>query len=145
MILRFVLIAAIIYLIVALLQKVVTGIRKAKLLALLEQRFLGQRIIMQDLNAGFWGPKLKKYRQPRGKGALILTEMELWYATALPSRELSVPLNNVSAVYLKRVYFGLRPLLCIEVASRSGKDIIAWSVKNPGQWKTAIEKSARLT
>ncbi|MCD6163428.1 MAG: hypothetical protein J7K40_13590 [candidate division Zixibacteria bacterium] len=143
MILRIVLIITIVFLVIWAIQKVLLGFIRTKLLSRVEKRFIGQRIIISDLGASFFGQESKGLKQIRGNGALILTEMELWFGLAMPERELVIPTANIKSVRLTRRHLGktvFRPLLCVDISSRSGEDTIAWHVKNPKKWQAEIER-----
>ena len=143
MILRIVLIIAIVFLLIMVIKKVMLGFVRAKLLSRVEKHFIGQRIIVSDFGANFFGKKSQGLKQIRGNGVLVLTEMELWFGLAMPERELVIPTANIKSVKLTRGHLGktiFRPLLCIDISSRSGDDTIAWYVKNPKKWKAEIEQ-----
>ncbi len=115
---------------------------KRKLIGRVEKRFMGQKIVLQALNANFFGLKSKGIKQIRGNGALVLTEIEIWFCLAMPEREISIPIRHIQSVELTKSHLGktvFRPLLCLEFHSRMGADSIAWHVDNAGKWKTGIE------
>jgi len=143
MIIRFIIIAVIFILIFSAIRKFIFGSIKRRLYARMEKRFVGQRIILTALNANFFGQQSKGGMQVRGNGALVLTEIELWFCLAAPEREISIPVSQISKVELKRSHLGktvFRPLLYVEFSSATGSDSIAWAVQNPGKWKDAIEE-----
>lgn len=147
MILRMVLIIAIVFLLIMVIKKVLLGFVRAKLLSRVEKRFIGQRIIVSDFSANFFGKKSQGLKQIRGNGYLVLTEMELWFGLVMPERELVIPTANIKSVKLTRSHLGktiFRPLLCIDISSRSGDDTIAWYVKNPKKWKAEIEQIIKV-
>lgn len=128
------------------IQKILFGLMKKKLLARLEKRFVSEKMIQLSLNANFFGQKSKVLNQIRGNGVLVLTKDGLWFSLAMPEREISIPLKHIKSVGLTRSHLGkrvFRPLLYVEYFSQVGEDSIAWHVDNPGQWKTAIEKTKK--
>jgi len=142
MIVRIVLIIILVLLILTAIRKITFAWIKKKMMAKIETRFAGRRIIMMALNANFFGQKSKGAGQIRGNGALVLTEDELWFNLAAPDREITIPVNQIKSVKLKRSFLGktvFRQLLFIEFSYRGQEESIAWSVNNPEKWRVAIE------
>lgn len=107
-----------------------------------ERRTADQSVVMQTSNANFFGQTSKGGKQLRGNGALILTRDEISFLMALPRKEIVIPLNRVVSVSLPKSHLGksiFKPLLRVEYDSLEGRDSVAWAVKEPGKWKTAIE------
>ena len=111
------------------------------------ERFREQKILLQTLNANFFGQKLKGFKQIRGNGALILTEKRIWFLLGIPKREISIPMKNINTVSLTKIFLGKKVfqlLLCIEyLPPQGGIDAIALAVNNPEKWKDAIEQAKR--
>lgn len=147
MILRFVLILIIIFLAVTAVKKIVLGFYRRKLLRVVEERFAGNRIVLMALSANFFGLKSRGGRQiprtgRRGNGALVLTDDELWFCLAAPSREISIPIGAIRAVDIKRSHLGrtvFRPLLAVSFTFQGKDEQVAWYVKDAAKWKAAIE------
>ena len=122
---------------------VFTSLRK-RLSAEVERRFGGQMVLLQALNANFFGQQSKGVRQIRGNGALVLTEDELWFLLGIPSREISIPLRDITSVSLVKSHLGktkFRPLLRVEYLSEGIADSVAWAVNDPEKWKATIEET----
>jgi hypothetical protein len=122
---------------------VLTSLRK-RLSAEVERRFGGQMVLLQALNANFFGQQSKGVGQIRGNGALVLTEDELWFLLGIPSREISIPLRDITSVSLVKSHLGktkFRPLLRVEYLSEGIADSVAWAVNDPEKWKATIEET----
>jgi len=102
-----------------------------------------KEIIAASVRANSFGERSKGGMQVRGNGALVLTREKLWFFRALPEAEFTIPLDAVTAVSLpksfnhKTVFY---PLLCVGYRTDHGEDAMAWAVKNPMHWKSAIER-----
>jgi hypothetical protein len=134
--------AIIIFLLVTAIQKVIMAFFRKKLTSLVEQRFAGKQIIMKALNANFFGVKSKGQGQIRGNGALVLTTDQLWFFLAAPTREISIPLDQITMVETSRSHLGksiFRPLLLVTCFYQGKSEQIAWYVPEPLKWKAAIE------
>jgi hypothetical protein len=146
MILRIVLIIILAFLAVTAVQKVIFAFYKRKLIGIIEHRFAGRRIILMALNANFFGKKSKGVGQIRGNGALVLTDDQLWFCLAAPTREIAIPINQIQSVETKRSHLGrtiFRPLLAVMFNYQGQNEQIAWYVSDPGKWKSAIESMIR--
>ncbi len=143
MIFRFIIIAAFAFFIFSLIRKYMFGSLKKKLYARMEKRFSGQKMILMDFSANFYGQLSKGNMQIRGNGALILTGAELWFGLAIPEREISILLHHIKRIELRKSHLGkrsFRPLLYIEFLSGLDSDSVAWAVRDPEKWKNAIER-----
>jgi hypothetical protein len=75
---------------------------------------------------------------------LVLTEDELWFLLGIPSREISIPLRDITSASLVKSHPGktkLRPLLRVEYLSEGIADSVAWAVNDPEKWKATIEET----
>ncbi len=142
MIFRIVLIVILIVAAVTVVQKFILGYYRRRLLSVVEDRFAGRKIILMALNANYFGHKTEGGKQIRGNGALVLTEDELWFSLAVPQRELSIPINQITAVELTRSHLGktvFRSLLAVSFNHQGRQEQIAWAVNDPEKWRGAIE------
>ncbi len=114
--------------------------RKSRLA--IKSRYAPNEIIMQSLTANFFGQTSKGYPQIRGNGALVLTKDELWFKMALPKKELTISLQSIITVSIKKSHLKktkMRPVLYVEFDSYSGIDSAAWLVEYPEEWQEAIK------
>jgi len=142
MIFRIVLLVLLILVVTTAIQKFVLGYYRKRLLSVVENKFAGRKIILMALDANFFGQKTKGGKQIRGNGALVLTEDELWFCLAVPQRELSIPLNQITAVELKKSHLSktvFRPLLSVSFNYQGRPEQIAWHVNDPEKWRGVIE------
>jgi len=127
------------------LRSIMVNVRR-KLSIRVSERFAKEDILLQSLDANFFGFKSKGKKQIRGNGALVLTREELWFSRVLPQMEISIPIRNIRTVKLVRSHLGktvFRPLLLVEFFHRGREDAIAWLVKNPEEWQKKIEELRR--
>jgi hypothetical protein len=109
-----------------------------------ERRFAGREVLLQALNANFFGQQSRGVGQIRGNGALVLTADELWFLLGIPRREISIPLRDITSVSLVNSHLGksvFRPLLHVEYLAAGTADAIAWAVDDPERWKATIEQT----
>lgn len=114
-----------------------------RMLEEIERRFDGKKIHSMTSSANFFGLTSKGIGQTRGQGALVLAEDELFFLMAVPKKEYSIPYNKITEVDLKKSHLGKsigRDLLHVSFDTEYDQDSIAWSVREPGQWKMAIDK-----
>ncbi|MCP4582946.1 MAG: hypothetical protein GY839_15155 [candidate division Zixibacteria bacterium] len=143
MILRIVLIIVFVLLVLTAIRKFVFNWLQRKMLTKVENRFAGRRIAMMAINANFFGQRSKGGKQVRGNGALVLTETELWFCQAMPEKEISIPVNQIKAIELRRSFLGrsiFRQLLYVEFYHQGRDESIAWYVNDPEKWKMAIDR-----
>jgi hypothetical protein len=108
----------------------------------IEQRFNKQDILGATTKANFFGVKSKRGRQIRGNGALVLTKDKLYFLRAVPEKEYVIPVDSIVKVSMPLFFNGksvFYPLLCVHYMGDNGEDEMAWAIKNPKQWKEAIE------
>lgn len=143
MILKIALFVFLLLLAITTIQKFIYGFFRKKLDEKIKERFRGRQIIMQALNANYFGFKTRGGRQVRGNGALVLLQDELWFMLAAPSREISIPLSAIKSVELKMSFLGksvFRKLLAVSFQRQGRDETIAWYVPNAEMWRQEIEK-----
>ena len=117
---------------------------RRKLEALISLRFVDEEILVATTRANFLGEKSKGGAQIRGNGALVLTRNELYFIRAVPQKEFRIPIRFIRNVSMPRFFNGKSifvPLLCVTFKTESGEDSIAWALRNPKQWKNAIDRA----
>lgn len=142
MIFRILLFVVLGLLVITGIKKLILGFYQRRLLNIVEERFAGRRIVLMALNANFFGIKTLGVKQVRGNGALILTDDELWFCLAAPRREISIPLNLIDKIELKRSHLGktaFRSLLAVSFNYQGKTEQIAWYVGDADKWRQAIE------
>ena len=124
-----------------ILRSVMGAIRK-KLEAHVEQKFDKREIVAASTGANFFGQQSKGGKQIRGNGALVLTKEFLYFFRAMPFKEFTLPIQSITEVTLPRSFAGksiFSALLCIHYRAAGQQDAMAWAIKDPKQWKRAIE------
>ena len=142
MIVRIVLLVIIIFLSITVIQKIALALVGRKMMRLVNRRFSGRQVIMIALTANFFGMKSRGTGQIRGNGALVLTDDQLWFCLAAPTREIAIPIEQIKTVTTKRGHLGktiFRPLLAVTFTNKGRDDEVAWYVNELPKWKTAIE------
>lgn len=125
-----------------LVLKIVFSSVRKKLEREIEQKFNRADILAATTKANFFGVKSKRGRQIRGNGALVLTKEKLYFLRAVPEKEYVIPVNSIAKITMPLFFNGksiFYPLLCVHYEGDNGEDEIAWAIKNPKQWKEAIE------
>jgi hypothetical protein len=105
------------------------------------RRFPREAIVLAE-GANFFGRRSAGLAQIRGHGALVLTRELLWFAMAVPAREVEVPVHLIRSVTTPRSYLGktiFRPLLAVRFEDPAGEDEIGWAVKDAEKWRQALE------
>ena len=128
-----------------ILRSTMGAVRK-KLEAHVEEKFDKKEIVAASTGANFFGQQSKGGRQIRGNGALVLTKEALYFVRAAPLKEFSLPIQSITEVTLPRSFAGksiFSALLCIHYRADEQQDAMAWAIKDPKQWKAAIEALMR--
>jgi len=112
-----------------------------KLKRMVKARFSRQDMV-QASGVNLIGQRSRRHGGVKGKGVLVLTRDRLWFALAVPERELTIPIGAIHAVSLPKSFMGrsiFRQMLCVRFTGPDGEDEIAWAVREPGRWRQAIE------
>jgi len=116
---------------------------KRRSMAEIRGRYGENDIILQSLAANFFGQTSEGYSQIRGNGALVLTKNELWFRMAMPAKELSIPIRNITDTEIRKSHLKktkMRPLFYVEFTTPEGPDSAAWLVEDPRDWCKEIER-----
>jgi hypothetical protein len=121
----------------------VLAARRARVRALerADEALRGEAIILRDTGASFFGLASRGKGQVRGNGVLVLTDRQLWFHMWLPSRELALPLESITAVSTPRSHLGKSvgmPLLAVHLADG---DVAAWCLRGVDGWKDALRSA----
>lgn len=125
----------------ALLKLVFSATRKT-LENHIQAHFTREEILGATTRANFFGELSKGGRQIRGNGALVLTKNDLHFIRAVPFKTYKIPIGSIIEISLPKSFNGksvFSALLCVQYRSDTRSDAIAWAVKNPENWKKAIE------
>ena len=100
--------------------------------------------MLQHNFAHFYGLESLGHFQIRGNGVLVLTSEQLYFLSALPRRELIIPIESITAIKNPRSHLGksnVVKLLRVEFTAKSGgKDAVAWMVgRDVEAWTEAVE------
>lgn len=108
----------------------------------LAERLPEADVLRSETLAQSFGEESRGVTQVRGNGALALTKSELFFLLYVPERELRIPLRSIQATSLVRTHLGKTTgakLLKIEFTAESGRDSIAWCVRDPEVWLGQID------
>jgi len=104
-------------------------------------------ILLRETGANFFGLQSRGGRQVRGNGGLVLTHDQLRFFQLVPRREIAIPLERIEETSLVRSHCGKSVLwTLLRVTYRTGPaatksvDSAAWYVRNPAEWKQAIDQ-----
>jgi hypothetical protein len=107
---------------------------KADIQRKINQRYLGQNIILREDFANFFGKESLKSRQIRGNGVLVLTKEEIYFSMLMPRKEVIVPLDSIQDIETSTSFLGktkFKPLLKINFKTgREIRDSAAWLVRD---------------
>lgn len=101
-------------------------------------KFHEQDIILSSIGANYFGQESLGVKQIRGNGVLILTDYELFFEMLIPSREIRIPLKDITKIdnpkwHLKKTRN--RPLLKVYFINKNRKeDSAAWQVRELENW-----------
>jgi len=128
-----------------LFRMIMAAVRR-RLLARISEKFRPGEIVMATVTCNFMGRESLGAPQMRGNGALLLTRDALWFLMAAPPRELRIPLDAVTKISFVKTHCGktlLVDLLRVDYEMDGRADAAAWWVRDPMNWKGAIEKCKR--
>ncbi len=113
---------------------------------ILRQRFPAARAIISGAN--FFGQESRGIVQLRGNGTLVITDTDLYFEKWLPRKEYHIPLANIQAIEMPRVFLrkslGLNPLLKVVYRNSSGQqDAMAWFIPDLTSVKQLLETRTR--
>ncbi len=126
----------------AVLRWIMSRIRN-RLAEAVRLKFAGRTIVRQSVGANFFGRLSRGVVQIRGNGALVLTQKEVYFLQAAPRREITIPLEIISAVTTPRSHLGksvVSRLLRVDFREDGKADAIAWAVRDVDTWKADIER-----
>ncbi len=112
-----------------------------KLKRMVKNRFSRQDMV-QASGVNLMGQRSRPGGGIKGRGVLVLTRDRLWFALAVPERELTISMAEILSVSLPKSFMGrsiFRELLCVRFSGPEGEDEIAWAVREPEKWRQAIE------
>lgn len=110
-------------------------------------KFSEQNIILSSIGANYFGQESLGVKQVRGNGVLILTDYDLFFEMWIPSREISIPLKDITKIdnpkwHLKKTRY--RPLLKVYFINKNGKeDSTAWQVRELENWINILNNKIR--
>ncbi len=107
----------------------------------------GEKILLSEKAANFFGHKSAKVKQIRGNGFLALTDKKIYFKMWLPNKTLIIPLTSIIEVQKVNAFLGktkAKPLLKIIFYRNNGlRDEVAWLVQEPEKWIFRINKLLR--
>jgi hypothetical protein len=112
-----------------------------KLKRMVHDRFAREDMV-QASGVNLMGQRSRQAGGIKGRGVLVLTRDRLWFALAVPERELTIPIEAILSVSLPKSFMGrsiFRELLCVRFSGPEGDDEIAWAVREAQKWRQAIE------
>jgi hypothetical protein len=114
---------------------------RAGLARRVQARFTRESIVLAE-GANFFGRRSAGLAQLRGNGALVLTKDLLWFAQAVPERDVEIPVASIRSVTTPRSFLAktiFRPLLAVRFEGPAGEDEIGWAVRDVEKWRQALE------
>lgn len=108
--------------------------------------YAAKQIIQVDYLANCFGLQSAGVWQVRGNGGLVLTKDCLHFFMLLPHKEFRVPLTNITQLTIAKSHLGKATpfdLLKVTFLNEGKEDSIAWLIKNPRNWISAIEQAKR--
>ena len=131
---------------VAVIRMISLGVQR-KMLEEINTRFAGKKIHSMTSSSNFFGLTSQGPGQVRGLGSLVLGEDGIFFLMAVPRKEIEIPYHKITDIELKKSHLGKsvgRELLHVSFETETGYDSAAWLVREPQQWKAAIEKLKTL-
>lgn len=108
----------------------------------IQEHFPTEQVILSEPSANYFGLESRGSFQMRGNGLLALTEDELWFSRFVKREDISIPTKTIQEVRLVDSHLGKRilgrKLIHVQFQTSEGVDSVAWLVKNPTSWQTAI-------
>ncbi len=133
---------AILVIIVTLYAKLLLVIKKQTEEAL--NAVKGEKILLSEKSANFFGQKSQGHTQIRGNGILILTDRMLYFKMWMPDKTIQIPLEWINKIEKVNGFLGktkFRPLFKITFYNKYGlEDEVAWLVQDPDKWIFRIDK-----
>lgn len=100
-----------------------------------------EAIVLEDRRANSLGLTSRGKLQSRGNGGLVLTRETLMFFQVVPRRDLMIPLDSIREVKTVKVHLGKsygRDLLYVAFDGPTGRDSIAWYVRDLPAWLRAL-------
>jgi len=116
---------------------------KSQSLKLVAKYYTTDQIIMVDYLANCFGLQSAGVWQVRGNGGLVLTKDCLHFLMLLPNKEFRIPLKNITRMTITKSHLGKATpfdLLKVTFLNKGEEDSIAWLIKSPNDWISAIEQ-----
>jgi len=116
---------------------------KSQSLKLVAKYYTTDQIIMVDYLANCFGLQSAGVWQVRGNGGLVLTKDCLHFLMLLPNKEFRIPLKNITRMTITKSHLGEATpfdLLKVTFLNEGKEDSIAWLIKRPNDWISAIEQ-----
>ena len=108
----------------------------------IQEHFPTEQVILSEPSANYLGLQSRGSFQMRGNGVLALTEDELWFSRFVKREDITIPTKTIQAVRLVDSHLGKRilgrKLIYVEFQTSEGVDSVAWLVKDPNRWQTAM-------
>ena len=107
----------------------------------------GEKILLSEKSANFFGQKSAGMKQIRGNGFLALTDKQLYFKMWVPNKTFIIPLTSITGVQKVNSFLGktlAKPLIKINFYRNTGLlDEIAFLVPEPEKWIFRINKLLR--
>lgn len=117
---------------------------RRKLGEMVTESFLADEIRAIELYAAFAGIESEGKYQRKGRGALVLTDTELWFRRDSEGMPLRLPLGGIIDVETVRFYLGRKraaPMIKVTFHAELGRDSAAWKVDRPQQWHHELTRA----
>ncbi|OGI02552.1 MAG: hypothetical protein A2Y25_09595 [Candidatus Melainabacteria bacterium GWF2_37_15] len=106
----------------------------------LELEKTGEKIILKDSWANFFGLKSLGRGQIRGNGILALTDKRVYFVRYFPKKEISIPLGTIKNVETVKSYLGkniFAPILKLNFDNEE----VAFYVRDVEEWISEVNKA----
>lgn len=116
---------------------------KSQSLKRVAKYYTSDQIIMVDYLANCFGLQSAGVWQVRGNGGLVLTKDCLHFLMLLPNKEFRIPIKNITRMTITKSHLGKATpfdLLKVTFLNEGKEDSIAWLIKRPNDWISAIEQ-----
>ncbi len=129
----------------ALVPKLVLGKVKAKLELRVAEAVPADQIVRKDVLVLSFGIESRGVTQARGNGALVLTPTDLrWLQLKPRSSDVTIPLESITAVGTKRSHLGKsygKPLLHVSFTHDDAPDSMAWFTTDVPSWVETLDRA----
>jgi len=108
-----------------------------------ELKNAGEKILLKDNSAAFFGIKSLGGGQIRGQGFLVLTDKRVYFSRYFPQKIVNIPVESIKGTEMVQTYLGKNTYMPV-LKILFGQDEVAFAVKEPDLWIEQLDGFKKL-